>query len=278
MNTQLDELSALAEIDPAPPADPWAHTSPQAQQLLANVLGADEASEEPSGLGIPAPRRQTRRRWLLASGAAAAGIAALLTLPVLTADSAYSSWTTTPTSLPPDDVAVATDACQQMWEDVGSGVRSPAIDLSGIEVQLAERRGEFAYLVLATDTHTMDCLTRTGNAESETYSAGSQFDHSRFGLPADDGLSAASVSLIGRDGVMLLFFNARVGDDVDHAVAHVPGVGDVETTVEDGMIAAWAPELTPDEARDGIGVTLHLSDGRSVEISPAQLREAGIAD
>lgn len=271
MSTQFDELQALAEIDPAPGPDPQAHTTAQAQHLLTRII---RSADGPAAVDHPRQRPRTRKAWLLVPAAAAA-VAALVAVPLFGADRAYSSWTPTPTSLPAAATAAAADDCQHRWEEVGSAPDTP-VDVRSAGVELAEKRGEYTYLVLATDTHTMDCLSRSGG--DEEHLSGSLFDHSGFDAPPADGLAAASVSVIDRDGVRLLFFNARVGADVEGAVAHVPGVGDVEATVTGGLVAAWAPELTPEEARQGIGVTLSLTDGRTVEISPAELRESQTAD
>lgn len=78
--------------------------------------------------------------------------------------------------------------------------------------------------------------------------------------------------------MVLLFLHARVGSDVVGTVAHVPGIGDVGATVQGGYVAAWAPELTRDEAAQGIGLTLTLTDGSTVQISPEDLRAAADRD
>jgi len=267
MSTQFDELDSLAEIDPAPAPDPRAHTDPAAQQLLHTILASAQAPDVTTGTSRP---RRSLRPWLLA-GAAAAVAAAAVVIPTITADQAYSSWTSIPAALSGPDLHAAAQECQGFWQD--TGLLADA-DLTA-EADLAEQRGDFRYVLMSTPTHHLDCLIRADEGPGGAgYWAGSASEHRAGDMPAPDGLTAVSVALVERDDVALLFLHARVGEEVQEAVAHIPGHGDVHATVQGGYLAAWAPEVNPGELEEGIGVTLTLAEGDSRQFSPDEVREA----
>lgn len=274
MRTQFDELDSLTEIDPAGPPDPNAHTDPDAQQLLHNILAAAEPTDTTHPRMAAAPARRRMRPWLLA-GAAAAVAAAALIVPGITADQAYSSWTSTPTALSGPGLEAAAQECQHFWQDTGL---LDSADLNG-RADLAEQRGNFRYVVMSTPTHSLDCLIRAegDGPDGVNYWAGSASEYRAVSTPPPDGLRATSVSLVQSDDVALLFFHAQAGAEVERAIAHVPGHGDIDATVQGGYVAAWAPEVDPEELEPGLSVTLFLTDGEAIELSPDELVDGAAA-
>lgn len=266
MSIQFDELDSLTEIDPAPAPNPSAHTDPDAQQLLHTILA--EPTDATTG---PSPMRRKLRPWLLA-GAAAAVAATAVAIPAITADQAYSSWTSTPIALSGPHLSAAAQECGRFWQD--TGLLADA-DLTAA-TDLAEQRGDFRYVLMSTPTHHLDCLIRADGGRgpgSAGYWAGSASEHQADEIPPPNGLTAVSVALVERDDVALWFFHARVGAEAEEAVVHLPGHGDVQATVQGGYVAAWAPEVDPDELAQGVGVTLYLADGDAIRLSPDQVRE-----
>ena len=170
-----------------------------------------------------------------------------------------------------------------MWRDV---VAEPADGLPGptvvddADLVLAEQRGDFTYTVLSDGTWSMDCLVDRGRWPFwQSGSAGGSIqDLSTFDDPAPDGVSAMSVGAMGPGGAddLLLMLYGRVGADVEAVVVHVPDVGDVEATVTNGYVAAWAPGMSQEGFTDiGPAMTLYLDDGSTVELTPEQVLASG---
>lgn len=286
MNDTLEpDLRALAAIDPAGARDPQAHLSSAAAGLLASIITAPDrpvrpiaadSSGAPTELG--AKGRTRRRVWVLA-GAAAVVAGGLVVLPnVAPGGGAYASWTDVPAAATGSNAAAAEDECRDMWLDFaatpGEGIPERQV-VADADLVLAEQRGDFTYTVLSDGAWGMDCLVQTERgvwwSGGVVGAGGSLQPLGDSGELAPDGV--ADLMLVGAfgpdiDGLVLTLY-ARVGAEVTAAVVHTPEVGDVEATVTNGYLAAWAPGL-PDDALDvpSIGMTLYLADGSQIELTP----------
>lgn len=272
------DLRALATIDPAGPRDPQAHRSAEAQKMLASITSAPPAGVE----NEDHPSRSRRWPWLVAAAAVAAGVI-VIAPTVGSSGGAFASWTDVPAAATARDADAAEDYCRDMWlsatEDPGEGVPDPSV-IENADLVLAEQRGDYTYTILSDGDWGMDCLvgTHTGGFWSGTggSAAGSLGQLGLNGDPAPDAivdLTMAAMGTSGDDSLVLMLY-ARVGADVSAAVVHTPGAGDVEATVTNGYLAAWAPGL-PDDVfdRPTIGITLYLIDGSEVELTPQQVQD-----
>ena len=269
-----DDLRALATIDPAGPRAPEAHRSETAQALLAEISGSPATTAEPV---------RTRRRWpwLAAAAAVAAGVV-VLAPTVGSGGGAYASWTDVPAAATAADAAEAEQYCRDMWRDVLDDQEEdmPAVAVAdSADLVIAEQRGDFTYTVLSDGDWGMDCLveTRTGFRWFGSGGGGAGGSLQPLGDSGDlapDGIADLMLGGFGGQDIegMVLMMYARVGADVSAAVVHTPGAGDVEATVTNGYLAAWAPGL-PENALDepSIGLTLYLTDGSEVELTPTEL-------
>ena len=270
------DLRALATIDPAGAPDRHAHRSVEAQELLASIASERAAQES-----------TTRRRWPWVAAAAAVTAGVIVIGPMAGGrDGAYASWTDVPAAASAADARAAEDECRQMWleaaEPPADGMPAPSV-IEQADLVLAEQRGDFTYTVLADGDWAMDCLVQTrtgfgwggggGGAGGSLQPLGDSGP-----LPAD-GIADLNVGGFGGDGVdgWVLMLYARVGEQVSAVVVHTPGAGDVEATVTNGYVAAWAPGL-PDDAFDepSIGLTLHLADGTEIEMTPEEVEAAAL--
>lgn len=272
------DLRALATIDPAGPRDPESHRSTDAQQLLASITSVPAATAETQ---TEAPRPRTRRwPWLAAAAAVAAGVI-VIAPTIASTDGAYAGWTDVPAAATAADAAAAEDYCREMWLSVTADPQEGIPDSSVVEsadLVVAEQRGDYTYTVLSDGDWAMDCLVEThtggfwdgggGSAGGSILALGER------GEPAADGIADLSMGGMGGDpaDTMVLMLYARVGADVSAAVVHTPGAGDVEATVTNGFLAAWAPGLPLDAfEQPSIGITLYLTDGSEVELTPQQV-------
>lgn len=216
---------------------------------------------------------------------------ALTLTPNLLGGDAYGGWTDVPAAASATDAHAAENDCRAFWLDFAKTPGEGLPELQVIEDAdrvLAEQRGEFTYTVLSDGTWAMDCLVQTrpgfswfdGGGGSSS-GAGSLQPLGDGGELARDGVADLIVGGMGGqdlDGTVLMLYG-RVGADVRAAVVHTPGVGDVEATVTNGFVAAWAPGL-PRDAFDepAIGMTLYLADGSTADLTPDEVWAAGLSN
>ncbi len=286
------DLRALATIDPAGPRDPQAHAGNDAQALLASITGGAAAPVTPGNPGGADGRDATvtsldtrrRRRWPWIAAAVAVLAGGLIVVPgFIGSGNAYADWTDVPAAPEADDAAAAATECRQTWADSADGAAeygmpSPAT-VRAADLVLAEQRGSFTYTVLSDGQWAMDCLVQTRSTWPWTGGgggAGSLQNLDDSVEPAPQGVSAISSGAFGGSHVegLVLMMYGRVGPDVTAVVAEVPGVGDVAATLTDGYFAAWAPGLTEAGWDQGVGLTLHLSDGTTRHLTPDDVIEA----
>lgn len=290
------DLQALAAIDPAGPRDQGAHRSPAAQALLASITTdpaprirslRDDTPHSSDGPHEPARTRRTGR-WVWAAAAAVVVGVGITVASSPFGDDAYAGWTDVPAAATASDAQAAEDDCRDMWLDIaetpGEGNPGPDVVADADRV-LAEQRGDFTYTVLSDGSWAMDCLVQTRThplwGAGAGAAAGLLQPLGDSGELAPDGIADLRVAGMGGDdidGIVLMLYG-RVGPEVTAVVVHTPDVGDVEATVTNGFVAAWAPAL-PEHAFDGpaIAMTLYLSDGSEVHLTPEDVWAANLAN
>jgi len=180
--------------------------------------------------------------------AAAAGLA-VLAPGLFRDDSADASWTAQPAAPSVDDVAEAGQHCADFW--LNSGLDRP---LPGMEVALAEQRGDWTYTVMRTsDGQYADCMLQQDRGLLRRLAGSGPLVTGAGGLspalgpvPTGGALESVSYGGSGSDDGAFAALSGRVGPDVTRVVAHAPGTGDVQATVRDGYFAAWWPGANAD--------------------------------
>lgn len=251
----------LVELDAAPPAQSEGSLSGKALLDLERIVGADldvtpTASERASA-------RWRRTGWL-ASAAGLVSVTALLVPIFGEDDSAIASWTARPTGIPLKDAAAPVQQCRDWMGDVGPGIG----EMAGFGPVLAERRGDWSYVVL-TDQRTLVSCVMAENQDSTGEVIGGM-----GALRPRDVSPMASGQLTGLaldaqsddDGNFTFDLYGRVGADVESVVVHTHDGQDVFATVSDGYWGAWWPAQGTEAAMldySGLSITYTTADGTS---------------
>jgi len=246
MSTDADLDATLRSLDVA-------HTRLTAEQvdrkaaLLASIVG-----EAVPVVDVAVARRRGAGRWVraLIPAAAAAAVVGLLVLPgSLGASRAYASWTPQPRPVVGDVLARSSAACraamadtERRGEEVPPELR-PDVRAETARTVVAEQRGDFLFLAMATDTGaTAQCFLRAddpGRVYGTTGSAPTPSAPPLAVLAADQIESEGAGLTSGPEG-SYAFAQGRVGSDVRAVTLRVGDVT-VEATVSDGWFAAWWP-------------------------------------
>lgn len=241
-----DDLRVLAQLDPARPADPDAHTTPAARAMLASVLATPagsgaEADEATGGVVVLA----ARRRRVMARAAAVVGVAAALTvgaivLPRGGGDSALASWTARPGSLSDDAALTAAQQCRDMITGMGLET-SPDVD--AMVPELAERRGDFRLVVISGRGWQAECLLDPDGGGT----AGLSDPAVRAGLEplGPEDIRQGTSSTVAVEGGNVASVIGDVGADVMAVTIQPSDTEPVYATVEGGHFAAFWPPTTP---------------------------------
>lgn len=225
--------------------------------------------------GGRAHSRLRRSRWVtraLPVAAAAAGLA-VLAPSLFSDDSAYATWTAQPAAPSVQDVAEAGQLCGDFW--LQGGLDRP---LPGLEVALAEQRGDWTYTVMRTsDGQYADCmlqldrgLLRRLAGSGPLISGGGGLSPALGPAPTGGELEPVSYGGSGNEEGAVAALSGRVGPDVTAVIAHAPDVGDVQATVRDGYFAAWWPAANDDAELpelEGLTLTVTVTDGSSYDVS-----------
>lgn len=214
------------------------------------------------------PRR--RRLWLPAGLLGAVGVAAPALL--LGGGSAFASWTATPVTLSGTDVTDAATTCHEAL-DVPAGDE---------QVVVAERRGEWTYVLLAGPRSELVCLMPESLVGSEDpASHKSEGFMGSIGEPwtapspsprrileVESGSTAVPTEGLWGfrdDEEWVTSVQGRVGRDVEKVTVHTPLGDEVEASVSHGRFAAWWPSPVPSsknpEASGRWTYTVTLADG-----------------
>jgi hypothetical protein len=259
MTRITEPLATLRTLDPADPdVDPH---NPRALADLDRILSIG-AGQRPDL--APAKARSRRVRLAVAAGATAitAGVA-LVFLPSLTkGDSAFASWTATPTGLSTQAAADAAAACRDAQLDGPAGEHSPGMDLRenvrAADVAIVERRGEWTLVTLAgTDGFSALCITDESTPLFRDW-IGSVGIPANYATPGPRDVVATDLGAGSTKAGELSVAAGYVGSDVTGVVYRSIRHGDVMATVSGGRFALWLPG---DELEDAprVGVEVHAT-------------------
>ena len=275
---------ALRSLDPAADVDQQVVAGPRAQDTLARILATGSA-----GPATPPPGRtgwaRPRRRWLLA-GAALVGAGALVVAPGMVRDqSAFATWSATPTAVAPGPAAVAGQDCRTHHALIAtrrsqggqSGLGPDRAVVETADILLVERRGAWSFVLLGdAGGFEATCLLRDtpGGRVSQMGSSGT--------LEAGTVASVAAVTnganaMIYEDGIYREI-TGRVGSDVASVVINTREQGPIDASVHGGYFAAWwpGPPIAGAVSTDPQPtITLTLKDGTTnADIPMAHLNPA----
>lgn len=245
--------AALRHLDPAPGTDLTEAERDRADAAFARIVAAPSDETVPIGPGRP-PRR--RRRLLATVGlAGAAGVA----IPgLLLGGSAYGSWTPTPEPLTALVAATAATTCRASLDVPDRGER----------VAVAERRGEWTYVLLAGPGTEAVCLMPDDLIGQDPTARGDFFgsyDPDAVAPPTlDPDRIDETTSMQGStDEGWFIWSEGYVGSDVTAVTVHTSSGLDIEASVTGNRFAAWWParQQSSDHPAETWSYTLHLADG-----------------
>ncbi len=253
---------ALRRLDIADPAADA--TSLRAQADLDRILrtAPDQVPAAPRQPG----RRTTTRLVVGAASVAAAAGAVFVAVPAVTGgDAAYATWTPTPTGLSAADAAKAADQCRE--QQIDGGGADYATELRAASPAVAERRGDWTTVILAsTEGYGAMCVT-DDSAHLFRNMFGSVWtpDAAVQAGPREINISDLGWGTTGAGDLSLAAGVA--GADVKGVSFHSAAKGEVVATVSGGHFALWFPgkELA-NASRDGIVLTLTYADGQTAQV------------
>lgn len=274
----IDAMSAAAlrALDPAPTTALTDAERERADATLAHIIATPGHVQIPHE---PDPPRRRRTRLLVPLGLLGATGAAVPAL-LLGGGSAFASWTPTPDPLTGVAAAEAATTCLAVLGTPAQGER----------IVIAERRGEWTYVLLAGPRTERHCLMPEGLVEhqnpAEHRTEG--FMGGTYGLddieaaptPArgriiQTGAGATSVPTnglwnFGDDEEWVSQVEGHVGSDVIGVTVHAPAGIDVEASVANGRYAAWWPSAVPSsknpEVMGAWTYTVTLADGSTKRV------------
>lgn len=234
--------TALRQLDPAPATGLSAVERERSEATFARVVA--------SPVEVARPRRGRRARLLAGAGVAGAVVATLPAL-LLGGGDAFGSWTPTPEPLSASAASAAEARCLASLDVPDRGQR----------VALAERRGEWTYVLLAGPGGETTCLM---SEDGETAFGGSTSEPPPTPALAPDGLDETSSMTNVTDEGEFTYTEGFVGRDVARVVVHVSSGLDIQASLANGRFAAWWPSV-PQSSRHPEGeswsFTVHLADG-----------------
>jgi hypothetical protein len=242
---------ALRHLDPAPRTDMTKAERERADAAFARIVATP--GDEPVPLEADRPIRR-RSRLLVALGLAGAAIPVLL----LGGGTAYGSWTPRPEPLTEVAAVKAATTCRT------------ALDVPDREerVAMAERRGEWTYLLLAGSGTEAICLM-PDDLVGQDPTAGDDF----FGSYDTDTVAPPTLDPDRIDETTSMqgsteegWFSSvdgYVGSDVTGVTVHTSSGLDIEASVAGNRFAAWWPSSrqSSDQPAQTWSYTVHLADG-----------------
>jgi hypothetical protein len=245
--------AALRHLDPAPRTDLTEEELERADAAFARIVATP--SNEPVPVEPDRPRRRRRRLLVTVGLAGAAGVA----LPgLLLGGNAYGSWTPTPEPLTAVDAAAAATTCRAALDVPDRGER----------VALAERRGEWTYVLLAGPGTETVCLMPDDLVGQDHPSRGAFFggyDTDAVAPPTlDPDRIDETTSMQGStDEGWFIWSEGYVGSDVTGVTVHTSSGLDIEASVAGNRFAAWWPasQQSSNHQAETWSYTAHLADG-----------------
>lgn len=248
--------TALGHLDPAPTSDLTEAERERADAAFARIVATPSDESVP----VEPDRRHRRRNRLLLTlglgGAAAAVVPALL----LGGGNAYGSWTPRPTPL----TGVAADAAATTCR------AALAVPDRGERVALAERRGEWTYVLLAGPRGEAACVmpdelvAHPGDREERTGFLGT-YDPDPSAPPSldPDGIDETEAMESSTDEGWLIWTAGYVGNDVTGVTVHTSDGLDIVASVAGNRFAVWWPSVPPssEHPTETWSYVVHLADG-----------------
>ncbi len=245
---------ALRHLDPAPRTDMTEAERERADAVFARIVATP--SDEP--VLLEADRLLRRRSRLLVTlilaGAAGIAIPGLL----LGGGTAYGSWTPTPEPLTDLAASKAATTCRAVLDVPDRGER----------IAMAERRGEWTYLLLAgTGTEAIclmpdDLVGQDPTARKDFFGS---YDTDTLAPPTlDPDRIDETTSMQGTtEEGWFSSVEGYVGSDVTGITVHTSSGLDIEASVAGNRFAAWWPssKQSSDQPAETWSYTLHLADG-----------------
>ncbi len=237
--------AALLRLDPAPETGLTETERAHAEAVLARIVATPGE--------LAQPRRRRRVRLLAGLGL---GGATLATLPALLlgGGDAFGSWTPTPEPLSESAATAAAARCRATMGVPDRGVR----------VALAERRGEWTYLLLTGPQGEASCLMPHDGGDVV---GSATADPGRPPALRPDGLDeTSSLTNVTDDGSYSLT-EGFIGRDVTGVTVHVSSGLDIEASISGERFAAWWPSVEQSSRHpegESWSFTVHLADGSTL--------------
>jgi hypothetical protein len=264
--------AALRDLDSAGPAVLTDAERERADATFTRILA--NPSHDPVPQTSDRPRRR-RHRLLVPVGLGGAAVTALL---LSGGGSAFASWTPKPESLTGAAATEAVTACR-----AGFGVSD-----RGEPVVIAERRGEWTYVLIDSPKENASCLMsdkflEQGDPADATAGLMGDYTQDPGKAPAvardrlvETDNAGGSVPTPGRwpftthEGYVE-WVEGYVGSDVTGVTVHPPVGPDVEASVVSGRFTAWWPRGVLKGDRPGAGgawsYSVTLADGTTRPIT-----------
>lgn len=264
-----DTATALRDLDPAPVTALTEAERARAEATFARILASPDLGHAAERLDRSRRRRTARLLVPVGLVAAAAAGSALL----VGGGSALASWTPTPEPLTGVDAAEAAATCLAVLGQSDRGERPV----------LAERRGEWTYVILVGPGSEGSCLMPGGLVgqpdptaqRTEGFMGSFTSDPVEWSAPARGALitTSAGSGTVPVDGLWgfsedeeyVTFVAGEVGRDVVAVTVQTPTGTDVEASVANGRFAAWWPSYSPSSENPGVDsawtYTVTLADG-----------------
>jgi hypothetical protein len=246
--------ASLRHLDPAPGPDLTETELERADAAFARILATPIDEPLPIGPGRPHGRWSRLLLTVGLAGAAAVAIPALM----LGGGNAYGSWTPTPEPL--TDVA-ATKAATTCRAVLGVSDR-------GERVAVAERRGEWTYVLLAGPGTEATCLMPdelVGQGPTDREDFFGSYDTDTVTPPTlDPDRIDETTSMQGNtEEGWFSSVEGYVGSGVTGVTVHSSSGPDIEASVASNRFAAWWParQQSSDHPAETWSYTVHLADG-----------------
>lgn len=257
--------AALRHLDPAPGPDLTDAERARADATFARIVATPVDGPSGSPAPVRADRPHRRRNRLLVAGGLTGIAGVALPALLLGGGSAFGSWTPTPESLTGEAAAAAATTCRDAF-----GVP----DGEG-EVAVAERRGEWTYLLLVGPEVEATCLMPDDVVGRQAHTDGDGFFGSHTADPparpavGPRGIDETDAMSSVTDDGQVTYLAGFVGSSVTGVTLHVSTGLEIEASVAGGRFAVWWPSEEPSSRNpsETWTYTLHLADGTSLDVT-----------
>lgn len=221
----------------------------------------DDGDDRVVPLDRARPARRVALRLGIAVSLAAASVAGITLWPHPTGSwvpAAYAGWRAAPEPVAPGEAQALADTCLAQVTEPGPDGQYPGPSVAGLGPVMAERRGDWTFVLLAASGgagHTgtvLSCLLSSDGRGGISVHGGSTTD-----LPVLDEIAP----LVAEGGGERADVWGLTGDNVARVTATLRNGTVVEATVSDGYFAAWWPSDPSHEGFEPVTLTWYLTDG-----------------